>query len=272
MQQTEAIPPTGISLWISNRDRINIGEEPFDFFLPPLDTLTNTNTQTYTLLVKQVLIRNFFDNVIENNSDILEVIINNDSYVNIFESGHYSAETLQESIQSFFNTINPNLTITYDLDEKRYSITIPSGISFQFVSPNLNILQPYRYRRSHRFLELIGFQDLLQVNKSFVGPTIIVGKNPVNLYGTSFVDINLQSTSLPSMNTSGSLKTLIRIPILSQYGQLEAFEPGVPVTAIIESSSLDNLRILITNEWGEKLQGPNDSLFSMSLLLVANDF
>lgn len=272
MQQTESIPPTGVSLWISNRDRVNLGESPYDFFVPPLD-LSSTNTQTYTVLLKQVLFKNHLHNVIYLESDLLEIYVNNILYVNVFEPGYYTASTLLQSIQSFFNTIDTNLIITYDMDEKKFIITVPLNMNFKFKADFLQSISPYRYNtRNLRFLELIGFQDVNQYSVSYEGPALIVANNPVNLYGTSFIDINFQNSTLNSINSTGSYKTFIRIPITTTYGQLEIFEPGVPVTGNLESSILDNLRILVTDEWGDVVKGPADSLVSLSLLLVPNDF
>lgn len=272
MQQTESIPATGIAVFVSNRDRANIGESPYDFFVPPLD-LSSTNTQSYTLLLKQVILKNNLHNVILMESDILEIMVNNILYINVFESGYYSAINLANSIQSFFNSIPGGIQITYDINECKMILTIPLSTTFKFVDQSVPSTYPYQYKtRQARFLELIGFQDKSQTQQEYIGATLVVAKNPVNLYGTSFVDINFQNSSINSINSTGGFKTIVRVPITTIYGQLEVFEPGVPITAVIESSILDNLRILITDEYGDILQGPEDSLVSLSFLLIANDF
>lgn len=274
MQTIEAIPPTGITLLLSNKDRTNYAESAFDFFLPQID-FAYLNTQTYTVLVKLVILQNYFHNIILNKSDLLEIKINNTTYVNVFEPGYYTVSSLQESIQSFFNTINPSITITYDYDEKRFILYIPSGVTFQFIVPNSTPIssQPYQYTtRNTRFLEIIGFQNYNQYSTIYNQEGYIVADNPVNLYGSHFVDINFQNSSIRTINTTRGYKTLLRVPITTTYGQLEIFEPGVPITTTMEAHTLENLRIVITDEWGDIVSGPLDSLFSLSLLLVANDF
>lgn len=274
MQTVESIPPTGISLFLSNKDRVNYGESAFDFFLPQID-FTELNTQTYTVLVKLVLLKNYFHNIVLNKSDILEIKVNNIIYTNVFEPGYYTVSSLQESIQSFFTTINPSLTITYDFDEKKFIIYIPSTITFEFVVPNSNpnTYQPFQYNnRQMRFLEIIGFQNYNQYSKLYSTEGFIVAENPVNLYGSHFVDINFQNSSLRSINTTRGLKTLVRVPLTTTYGQLEVYEPSVPITSVLEAQTFENLRIIITDEWGDVVTGPKESLFSLSLLLVSNDF
>lgn len=271
MQQVESIPPTGTALFISNRDRVTSFESPYDFFLPPFQQ-SQLNTQSYTVLVKQVLLKNHFYNVIATKCDTLSITVNNVDYINIFEAGFYSATSLQSSIQSFLTTINANLLINYDSGEQTFSFTIPNGMTFKINGTQSFSLSPFQYENTiTRFSELLGFHE--QLNTTITGPTVYVASNPVNLYGTSFIDVNF-NTSLNSMHTSQQViaRTLVRVPITTSYGQLEVFEPTVPITGTLESSALDNLRITITNEWGDIVVGPQNSLFSMSLLLVSNDY
>jgi len=270
MQQVESIPPSGISVFLNNRDRISHIESAFDFSMPPLN-LSDMNTQSYTLLLKQVLLKNYIHNVIANESDSFSIVVNGLTYTNIFESNSYDANSLMTSIQTFFNTINNNLTISYDITESRYIVTVPVGMTFTIVGFNsISDSNPYQYENSvDRFNEIIGFQK--NTNQNFVGPTVIVGDDPVNFYGTSFVDINFLGVSLPTIHTNryANLRTIARFPITTMFGELEVFEPPLPIVTQIDIDTLDRLRIVLTNEWGKVLQGPATTTFSMHFTLVA---
>jgi hypothetical protein len=270
MQVVEAVPPTGISCWINNRDRSNIYESAFDFTMPPLQ-LSDTSSQSYTLLVKQVLLKNYLYNVVASESDVLSIIVNGVTYDNIFEPGYYDTTMISNSIQSFLNTINPAITIAYDSQESRFAFTIPNGVTLKFLGfSSIQSRNTYQYQNAiDRFLEMIGFQQ--NANKDFVGPTITVGDDPVNLYGTSFVDVNFNGASFPTIhsNQRRNMRTLVRIPITTNFGELEVFEPGVPITSVIEIDTLEKVRITLTNEWGSVLAGPTTTTFAMNFLLVS---
>ena len=273
MQQVEAIPPTGIAVWISNRDRVVVEESPFNFSMPPLN-LSDTNSQSYTLLVKQVVFKNNLFNVVSSESDILSITVNTVTYTNIFEPGYYDINMLVSAIQAFLNTINPNILISYDIQEKRLAFTIPAAVTLTINGfSSITSSNTFQYQNAtDRFLELIGFSE--NVNKPFTGPTITVADDPVNLYGTSFVDINFIGSSIPTIHTHQyrNLRTVVRVPITSKYGELEVFEPGVPITTTVELDSLDKIRIMVTDEWGNVCTAPRRTTFAMSILLVNNSF
>lgn len=271
MNQVIAVPASGTFVFINNRDRINVDEPAFDFTVPNLDFSSN-EIRTYQCVVKQVMIRNYIPNVQTGVSDSIIFTVNGVDNELVVASGYYNALTLASTIDAFLKLINAGFACGYNSDTFRIFITVPAGVTLVLKRPQVftnyfdqeKLSFPSKY---DRFLEMLGMFQNAKYRRSYTNQTF-VGDDPVMLGGTGFVDVNIRA-GLDVMHSCGrQLDTVVRVPLDVQFGEDKHYEPGNSACFSIDINYLRNLRVTLTDEWGNKMTVPNSTLFSMSLLMI----
>lgn len=276
MNQVISVPASGTFVYINNRDRSNYNEPAFDFTVPGLDFGSN-EIRSYNAVVKQVVIRNLIPNVQQGISDAVvfsigATVATMTDQTLIVAEGFYDALTLAATIQTFLKTIDAGFACGYDIDTRKLFITVPAGQYLQLKRPVVlaefvfqdRLTYPSRY---DRFLEMMGMITNAR-DGTIYHNTTFVGADPVYMGGTGFVDVNLRA-GLDVMHSNGlQLDTIVRVPIRANYGEDQDYEPGLGACFQIDANYLRSLRITLTDEWGQKMSVPNNTLFSLSLLLI----
>lgn len=270
MQQTVSVPASGTFVFINNRDRININESAFDFSVPNLDFSSN-DIRTYNCVVKQAIVRNLIPNVQLGKSDAFAVEINGVA-VNELQvlPGNYNALVLASTLQTYLRTFDVGFSVGYDTDLLKLYITVPAGKTLKIKRPQVftnyweqqKLTYPSKY---DRFLELCGLVDNADI---LYQPGVFYGINPVLLGGTAFVDINIRA-GLDVMHTCGmNMDTIVRVPMDVPYGEEKHYEPGLSACFGLDMNYLRNLRITVVDEWGQMMDVPDNTLVSLSLLMI----
>ena len=271
MNQTISVPASGTFIYINNRDRINVEESAFDFSVPNLE-FGSTDIRTMQCVVKQVIVRNFIPNVQTGISDSLIVTINTVDYELVIAEGYYDALTLATTLDTFLKAINAGFACGYDSSQYKMLITVPAGQTIVIKRPQVypnyfdqeKLSMPSKY---DRFLEMVGLYPNAKAATSYTN-TSFVGGSPVNLGGTGFIDVNIRA-GIDVMHSSGrSFDTIVRIPMDVQYGMDKHYEPGESACFAMDMNYLRNLRITLTDEWGNKMSVPQTTMFSLSLLMI----
>lgn len=270
MQQTVSVPASGTFVFINNRDRINIDESAFDFSVPNLDFSSN-DVRTFNCVVGQAIVKNLIPNIQAGKSDSFAVEVDGTPAAELqLIPGNYNALVLASALQTYLSDIKPGFTVGYDTDLLKFYITVPASTTLKILRPQVytnyweqqKLTYPSKY---DRFLECCGLVD----NAGIAYPTgVFYGANPVNLGGTSFVDINVRA-GLDVMHSSGmSMDTIVRVPMDVPYGEEKHYEPGLSACFALDMNYLRNLRITLVDEWGQMMTVPENTLVSLSLLMI----
>ena len=261
-----ALPPHGIHFHINNRFRQN-NENAWSFALP--STAIPIDSGFYLMQVKQVITENFIRNIQRGLNDVFAVQVNGVTYELLIPSRNYNIDTLMAALNAFLSTINSNLQFSFDYDLKVLSIDIPSGVTFSFLSPSLNI--SYQYRNDYpskydRLLSMLGF--LSQQNTQFVGPTIIEAVNEVNLkYTTSIRLVTNQHCNVVGTDNENQ-QVIISIPVDVPFGEIIAYEPVQPRTFAFSSNVFDSFRLSVIDDFNNRLDVPEYVGLNISLTLL----
>ncbi len=270
MNQTVSVPASGTFVFINNRDRQNLSESAFDFNVPNLD-FSSHDIRTYNCVVKQVIVRNLISNVQFDKNDSLSVAVNGVDQAELqVIPGNYNATVMASTLQTYLRTIDINFSVNYDTDRLKLFITVPVGKTLMFKRPQVfnnywdqdKLTYPSKY---DRFLELCGLVD----NANITYPAgVFYAMNPVLLGGTAYVDVNIRA-GLDVMHSCGmNMDTIVRVPMDVAYGEEKHYEPGISACFSLDINYLRNLRITLVDEWGLMMDVPDNTLVSLSLLMI----
>lgn len=261
---------SGIKLFVSNKYRAAT-DEPFNFLLPDLSTSLGYDRH-YMLVLKSCKFVNVFDTIIANKNDLFVFKLNGVQRSFVIESGFYDATTFVDTLNAIFASIPVAITVAYDDVERKLVWTVPIGVSFQFVKsqvsergniPANSFLNP---SRQNRFLEVCGV--LGNSDTLYTGATEFYSESILNLFGTHYLSINLQTDLQVMTTTYATPQTIATIPITVGRGELETWNNPLPVGHSITGSVLENLRIYCHDEWEENIIGvSSDALFQLTFLL-----
>jgi hypothetical protein len=273
----EYSPPNvpGFVYCINNFARQLYTDEAFDFNVSFVGGDINALAQgTYTVEVISVQ----FDNVIPNVSkynNILSVLFNGVSYNTVFATANYNTTTLLSALNAFLATINNGLVASIDSVSLLMTITIPALSTFQFVRPIVGNSYDqnaftFSVSANDRFLALLGYDPVEVGNKTYTGALSLVGQWPVNLYGTPFVDVCI-NTNIGCIHMGRkNLSIMTRVPITTSYGQVEFHEPANPPVFLIDKDVLCQWRLSLYDAWNELVDTvPKNANLSLKLKLRA---
>lgn len=265
---------TGYPLYISNKYRNTLNEQPFDFYIPDVSGAVGIDRHFMISLVSCTLTNNF-NTVSENRNDIFKFRVNGTTYTNQIQSGYYDAYTFVDEINAALAVPGiPGLSVTYDDIQRTLVWTIPAAVTNfmlirELVSYRSGIpVDSYLYpARDDRFLELCGC--LLEGNRVFVGPTTFVGSSPINLYGTRLIHINLGTELGILTPTYTRAQTIASIPITVNRGEVEYWQASNLIGHPISGDQLQNLRIYAHDEWEHLVDDvPPNTLCHLTFLLT----
>lgn len=272
------IPPSGSIYSINSKARQYLSEPPLNFTANFVNgDIRTLGPGSYKFTVKEVIFENLIPNISKYNN-VFQVRYNGALNTTVFNPGNYNINSFMDALDSFLLAIDSNLTANYDVTTGLLSINIPNGSTLIF--PREPPLNPFIEENSYlypggpldRFLDLIGFEPQTFCNRAFVGPVTIKGVSPVNLYGTTFIDVNVNANLGGVHMTNSNLQHLIRIPIDVPYGQVKAYNPTNPNCFNIDSDAIAALRYTITDSWGQPVDTvPNNTGFAMTALIIPNN-
>jgi hypothetical protein len=222
--------------------------------------------------VKQVIIRNYIPNVQAGVSDSIVFNVNGTDYTATIAEGYYNILTLVTTLDTYLKTIDAGFAVVYDSNSFKVAITVPIGFTLIIKRPvtSTNFFEQEKWSfpsKYDRFLEMIGMFRNAKAATSYTNTTFF-GQDPVNVGGTGFVDVNFVA-GLDVMHTNGKgYDTITRVPMDVQYGEDKNYEPGLSDCFSMDINSLRNLRVFLTDEWGNKMTVPPNTLFSLSLLMI----
>ena len=274
---TVVIPPTGIEYCINAKARQNFKSNPFSF---PV-VMANGNQAiregaSYQMIVRSVQFANLIPNINSYNCNF-SFQYNGTNYNSTFQIGNYSITSFINVFQTALQTANAGFTVTYDSNYKLLSIVIPAGVtSFSFNRGTVNTLidDNYLFKQApyDRFLDMIGFIDAARTNyvwSTSGSPLTITGDTPVNLYGTSFVDITI-ATNLGCVHMQPiARQILVRVPVLYDYGSSIYYQPTVSIAFRVDYETVQSMVMTCYDEWGCPIvDAPYNTPFQMQLLLT----
>lgn len=262
---------TGIKLFVDNKHRAR-NDTAFNFLLPDLSTSLGYNRH-YMIVLKSCKFVNVFDTIIPGRNDLFTFRYNNTSYSFVIEDGFYDATTFVDTLNTIFTNIPINVSVAYDDVEKKLVWTVGANQSFQFIKgyisekgniPSDSFIRP---NRQNRFLAICGV--LTNTDSVYTGPVSFYSDSILDLYGTHYISINLQ-TDLQTISTSySSPQTIATIPITEARGELVVWNNPLPVGHSITGGILEHLRIYCRDEWDDELVNISpDALFQLTFLLL----
>jgi hypothetical protein len=262
MSVVSTVPPTGINLYITNKYKEVSADGQMVFKIPTLP-VNYTSTNDYQLIVKQVFIRNFINTISKDKNDKIIYQIDDNPIVTIFiEEGVYNVDSLVTTLQTIFTP--QGILFSYNSNSKK--IVVNTGIHvFRFISETLFTQNNYlRTSSEGKFLEMLGFAR--QANYPLQG--IFEGLDPLNIYGTSYLSVNINSSVNVLTPGTRNLQCIASIPVVEKYGDLIFFEPKIPFSFRLNLNDFQHMTLSVTDEWEDVVVTPPGSFFMIHLLLV----
>lgn len=274
MQATSVynIPPTGTLVYINAADR-HPTETPSYFRIGSGVILDNSavghiSSQT---IVKNIIFQNLIPTISTGQNDRWMYTVNGTTFIAVFASGLYDAFQLEASLLAELQTRNAGFNVVYDSASKKYTITVPAGVSFSMLRPveaEQMPQTPFREGSPYaRFLSMIGFWE--QAGLTYVGATTITSQNPVELGCSSYLDVCLSSSTTTVLSTSpyGNEKLLVRFPLQGSYGDVVHYQPD-GLTSDLNLNSLEGSYVQLRDAWRNTVQLPHNAKFSIELLIL----
>lgn len=267
---TASLPPSGQPLLISNKQRWDYTEDPFNF------QVTFTNGAIAEIGQKMMLlvpISAGFQNLIPNINKYNNVLMykyNNSSYTVVLSPGNYDVNTLMSTLNTEFALRNPALQLTYDTTLKVLTLTIPGGNTFTFVRPSVTSdpaqnQYTYQYSAVDRMLDQLGFMQY--ANRVLSGT--VAAPDPINIFGTKWVDIVLNINLGCIQNGPLNRQVLGRVYMTEPYGSMVVWMPQNAMGYMVDLAQLDGCRLQLYDSWNNLIDTvPKNTPFSLKILLV----
>lgn len=279
MSQVFSVAPNSYIYSISNINRQDYTEPALDFHTTFVNgSVSSLGPDSFSCNVKSVCLMNLIPNISKYNNQF-SVIFNSTTYTLLIPTNNYDVPTvLTQVINPFLTGINAGLSMSYNSPNSVYktlTLTIPANSTFAFNRPIVTsqaVQNSYAYRASvyDRCLDWMGFIPNTGITYTTTGsPLTITAGNPVNLYGTSYVDVTIPN-NVGCVHMAPLGKSIVaRVPIQVQFGQLQFYEPTVQNSFTLSATDLDNLHITVYDAWGWPLDTvPPNTQFSLKLVLV----
>lgn len=267
-----ALPPEGVQVYINAADR-HPTDTPSYFRIGSSVIADNAaiGHVSASTIVKEIILENLIPTISAGQNDQWYYTVNGTVFIALFQSGIYDASTLQSSMDTELKTRNAGFAVVYDANAKKYTITVPAGVSFSMSRPyNAEQYPQTPFREGSpfaRFLSMIGFYE--QSDITWTGATTVTGKNPVLLSSSPYLDICLTSSTTQVLSTSpyGQEKILARIPVRGEYGDVIYHKPSNK-TSSLNLNSLEGSIVQIRDAWRNTVQLPHNAKFSIELLIL----
>ena len=154
---------------------------------------------------------------------------------------NYTGTTLAAELENAMsNASAKTYTVTYNIDTKRFRITVSSG-TFRFVDGEFDI----NYE--------IGFDVTTQSNFA----ALHEGANPIDLSGTKYVDVVSSLGGALNYNSTGSYSVLCRMPTQASFGEVVLYEPTMR-HAIVGHNTNDTITLALRDDRGYYVQLGNN--------------
>lgn len=265
MSSVVALPPHGLHIHVNNEFR-HENEEAFNFRAPPM--VSNTDSGSYLLQLKQVITQNMFYNIEQGLSNILMFSIDSTETSAYIDPGNYTIETLVDAINAAFAATGENVLLEYDYDERKCKLNIGANIAFQWISPNVSKTQGTRYSQYDRLISMLGFWENRNIAYSSPAGLVLTAYNPVNLVNRRCMNICLDR----NLDVTGSNYTnpqiLCTIPIVVPFGEPIFYEPIQPRTFLMSAHDMDSLQITVIDEYGVMIKSPEHTTLQISWTMI----
>jgi len=266
--QTVALPPTGTYVDINNRFR-NVNEPAWNFRFPPLTEFIS-GVGSYTVQVRRVVAQNFIPTIQAGKTDRISITVGGVNHLIILQEGHYNIDTLMAALNAAFGAFGA-FVFTYDYVLQKLTLAVPA-VTFSWNSPfvatgfesgRANLPSPF-----DRLLQMLGFYYIR--NRTFTGPTTIVGDRSVNLIPTNSLAVYVnQNVSVLSSNPNNA-QIIATIPMGEfDYGQTVTYEPPEPRTFSMSPQMLQDMTISVMDDYGTAVTVPDSTLLEIGFLLIA---
>ena len=275
VSNTVNLPPSGYEYCVNGRSRPFFQSNPFAFNI----YMSNGNIalkegQAYRVVLRNIQFQNLIPNINSYNNSF-SFIFNGTTYTFILAISNYTVTSFLTAINTALAGVNAGLQIAYDTNAKLITLFIPASSTFQWnrgtVTTSIVDNRQYLQAPYDRFLALIGFIDNARAGTINTTTTAssIVGTSPLNLYGTSWIDVTLNTQlNCVHMQPLGR-QILVRIPVLVDYGQIIRFDPTYAISFTMDYSALGSMQMTCYDEWGSMIKdAPFDTPFQMQLLLI----
>jgi len=271
MSQVVALPPHGIHVHVNNYSRQS-SEAPFRFRMPPfLNPVPGIGT--YLAQTKQFVSINLFPNIVQGVTDTYQVNVNGSSTIFVLSSNrNYNIIDLVAAINAGLATINVSLQLSYNSDSMQLTLAIPSGVSFQWVSPSSSTTitgaSAQITSKYDRLLSMLGFYT--QKNTLFTGPLSLTANAPVNLLPTTTIKVVVNQDLQCSGTGNGNCQVLFQIPLDVAFGEVISYEPVQPRTFIINPISLEYLEVNVVDDYDMPLTVPDNIPMNFVFTMIPN--
>jgi hypothetical protein len=268
------------SLYISSRDRISGSNSSFQ-----LPAVQLSNSVSYRVDVEQCIFPKARTNIFSRNNrpfigignaTLVPLAATQVSVANALPPNvNYDGTTLATALTTMLTAhCGFAVTVTYSTTTFKLSITVGAGNSlvFSYTTANSNDI-------TFRFLEVTGW---LAYNNVVIGsaggvtvPTITAGvttfdNSPVKLTDTDWVDV-VSSVSTFSTTTSPRKQQILqRVPTINALGTMVSFDETVLGTvSVFSGASIQNMTIMLLDEWGDNYTLPAGFSFNLVLTLYS---
>lgn len=269
MQQVQALPPVGIPLHINNRYR-QPGQNAFNFRIPEFSNLAIASDTKYAGYVHHITFKNFIPTIRSGVNDQFRYTINGTAYLSILQEGHYDATRLAGALQSSLQANgSAGFLVSYDLNTRCLQFTIPASYTLVFTRTS-TVWTDDRYdfqNATDRFLDTAGLMG--NVNVSYTNTTI-QANYPLNLYGpisaVFYFSAGINNNCIS--NFPGDPSIIASVPITAEYGEVEVFEPGLPIVFTLSASDFAYMSINCMDEKGTLISPPPNTDLSIHIMLI----
>lgn len=163
-------------------------------------------------------------------------------------TGFYTANSLITELKTQFATNNHSFTITINGNNGR--LTFASSIDFTFLSTSTCLV-------------ILGFTDTMTSTASS-----LTLPYPANLLGIT--KLRISSTELTTDNRGGNL--LMTVPVNVPYYGVIQWENNLNLKSNLKNRSLNNIDILITDQYGNPINTNNQDWDMMIALTIFRDW
>lgn len=259
----------------SNRDRTFVSTDTnsgarFRFPSIPVQNTSNPSAQ-YICAVKKIEIQNWIYTIQAGINDRIRYSYNGTDYEEVFAEGNYTIDTLVSALNTAFQVRNASFLFSYDDTlTNKLSLFVPSGVTLILKRPlfssNIQVQNTLKLPSPYdRFYEILGWLDLKSDSRVITGPTTFLGGQPVNLYGTHYLDLNVNAF-LGNLTTAAEQNSImVRIPVDNTFGDMILFEPQIPPEFRLHFNHIMSLEVFITDEWNVPVTLPPNALVMFEL-------
>jgi hypothetical protein len=164
-------------------------------------------------------------------------------------AGNYTGTTLATALQTALQAVDSNFGVTYLGDEtSSLQLVVPTSHTFRPFVLNPKRLSTDRYNITERLLLCAGWLSWTNITLSGTNSA----PEPVSLYGTAFVDVEV-NCDLQTFHTSGYISNVLqRVPLLQPYRAINYYETrDLDDGQFLHASQLSRLRIRLIDSFGD---------------------